>query len=159
MEQQTAEIGLATTVWRSVVRVDADRCDGCGLCAARCPEGAIRLVEGRAELVCDEFCDGVGFCVGVCPNGAIRMEQREAAPFDVDGSVERRVGPGTSPEKEFRRRLSICCNASKCARLCPRLTKQPGRAGVWCVDLQSGGKTYLYEALADPAFKCPEERF
>jgi ferredoxin len=117
------------------------------------------MVDGRAELVAEELCDGIGLCASVCPNRAIRMENRQAVPFDPEGSASRRLAPGIGPEAEFRRRLQICCRASNCGRLCPRLVKQPGKAGVWCVDIQTGGKTELYRVLADPAFKCPEERF
>ena len=159
MEQANITETAVAKVLRSVVRIDRDRCDGCGVCAARCPEGALRIVDGRAELAADSLCDGVGFCVGVCPSGAVKMERREAALFDWEGSAARRAAPHGGPAAEFQRRLTICCRASKCGRLCPRLIKQPGRAGVWCVDIQTGSRIYLYEALADPAFKCPQERF
>ena len=66
---------------RKVVRIDESKCDGCGLCATACVEGAIRVVDGKARLVGDSLCDGLGACLGECPQGAITIEEREADAF------------------------------------------------------------------------------
>ncbi len=67
---------------RTIIRIDKERCNGCGLCAAACHEGAIGMVDGKAELLRDDYCDGLGNCLPVCPTGAITFEEREAAAFD-----------------------------------------------------------------------------
>ena len=67
---------------RTIIRIDKERCNGCGLCAAACHEGAIGMVDGKAELLRDDYCDGLGNCLPVCPTGAIAFEEREAAAFD-----------------------------------------------------------------------------
>ena len=67
---------------RKIVEIDAAKCNGCGLCANACHEGAIAIVDGKARLVKDDYCDGMGDCLPECPTGAIRIVEREAAAYD-----------------------------------------------------------------------------
>jgi ferredoxin len=71
---------------RSIIKIDEEKCKGCGLCIPNCPEGAIQIIDGKARLISDLFCDGLGACMGHCPEEAISVEEREAEPYD-----ERRV--------------------------------------------------------------------
>jgi MinD superfamily P-loop ATPase len=71
---------------RQIVRIDEDRCTGCGACVAPCAEGAIVLVDGNARVVREELCDGAGFCLGVCPTGALTIEVRKAVAFDHEAA-------------------------------------------------------------------------
>ncbi|MFP3937542.1 MAG: ATP-binding protein [Phycisphaerae bacterium] len=67
---------------RSIVHIDEDKCDGCGLCVPACAEGAIQIIDGKARLVAENLCDGLGACLGNCPKGAITIEERPAEEFD-----------------------------------------------------------------------------
>jgi ferredoxin len=75
---------------RKIIKIDEDKCDGCGLCADACHEAAIQIVDGKAKLMRDDYCDGLGNCLPVCPTGAITFEEREAKAYD-EAAVEKHI--------------------------------------------------------------------
>ena len=67
---------------RKIIHIDEEKCNGCGICADACHEGAIDIIDGKAKLVRENFCDGFGDCLPGCPTGAITFEEREAPEYD-----------------------------------------------------------------------------
>ena len=69
---------------RKIIKIDKEKCNGCGACASACHEGAIGMIDGKATLLREDFCDGLGDCLPACPTGAIAFEEREASAYDGD---------------------------------------------------------------------------
>ena len=67
---------------RKIIKIDEEKCNGCGVCIPNCPEGALQIIDGKARLISDIFCDGLGACIGHCPQGAITTEERDAEEYD-----------------------------------------------------------------------------
>lgn len=95
---------------RRIIEIDENKCNGCGICAEACHEGAICIIEGKAKLIRDDYCDGLGDCLPACPTGAIAFTVREADAYDeaavMKNKAKKQEGkpascPGTQPRVIF----------------------------------------------------------
>ncbi len=73
---------MTTKVVRDIIKIDEEKCDGCGACVLACAEGAIQIIDGKAKLVSENYCDGLGACLGECRQGALTIEKQESDDFD-----------------------------------------------------------------------------
>jgi len=90
---------------RKIIKIDEAKCNGCGLCAKACHEGAIEMVNGKAKLTKEHYCDGLGDCLPACPTGAIAFEEREAPAYDEAAVLE-------SKKKKAEGKLPCGCPGS-----------------------------------------------
>ena len=109
-------------VERKIISIDRDKCNGCGVCVHACHEGAIRMVDGKAELASDIYCDGLGDCLKPCPTGAISIITRLAGEYDAGAVAERQAETGKKPTKISGRDASLPCG-------CPGSMVRTLRAG------------------------------
>ena len=127
---------------RQIIKIDKEKCNGCGACASACHEGAIGMINGKAELLRDDYCDGLGNCLPVCPTGAITFEEREAAAFDEAAVLENKQKstpatlpcgcPGTLSKTISRNEESSSCSDSACS--CSEDSKTQGESTCSCED-------------------------
>ena len=106
---------------RKIIRIDEEKCNGCGACAAACHEGAIEMIDGKAKLMREDYCDGLGDCLPACPTNAISFEEREAPAYNeaaVKAAKSAKTHgtlpcgcPGTQ-SKAIRREAAVCHNGT-----------------------------------------------
>ena len=114
---------------RKIIKIDEEKCNGCGACAAACHEGAIEMINGKAKLTREDYCDGLGDCLPACPTDAISFEEREAPAYDEAAVLAAKAAkplpcgcPGTEA-KSIKRTESSCTTSS--APVTSQLTQWP----------------------------------
>jgi len=105
---------------RNIIRIDEEKCNGCGICVDACHEGALQMIDGKARLVSESYCDGLGACLPECPTRAISIEQREAAEFD-EAAVEKHL----AEKKAAAIGYGGGCPSARAMSFAPRSSAQP----------------------------------
>ena len=109
-------------VLRNIVKIDEEKCNGCGQCVDACAEGAIELIDSKAKMISEIYCDGLGACIGHCPQDAITIEQREADEFD-EQATKTHLAEKESPQQKS----DFVCPGTMARKL--RDEAEPGKAG------------------------------
>ncbi len=112
---------------RKIIKIDNEKCNGCGACAAACHEGAIEMVNGKAVLTREDYCDGLGDCLPACPTNAISFEEREAPEYNEAAVLKAKAQrmsatlpcgcPGTNAKAIKRERIQAPTTASVTSEL------------------------------------------
>ena len=130
---------------RKIIKIDREKCNGCGLCAEACHEGAIAMIDGKAALIRDDYCDGLGDCLPACPVEAISFEEREAAAYDAQAVKQhmkhKKESGGGCPGTQTRR-MEARGHAAE------RTAPSESRLGQWPVQIKLApvNAPYFHEA-------------
>jgi len=137
---------------RNIVKIDEEKCNGCGLCVNACAEGAIKIIDGKARLVSEIYCDGLGACLGHCPQDAITIEKREADNFDEEATEAY-----LAKEKNAQVQTDFVCPGTASKQLRKKAGPDdsvpagevPSRLGQWPVQLKLVSPHASYFANSD----------
>ena len=149
---------------RQIIKIDQEKCDGCGLCVPSCAEGAIVIEDGKAKILADKYCDGLGACLGECPVGALTVEEREADEFvgpapgapGEPGHPEAQATPGEAQPAVATE--GFVCPGSAMRQFTPAAAPEAGASalGHWPVKLRlvSAKAPFLKDAELLVAADC-----
>ena len=146
---------------RKIVHIDKEKCNGCGICAEACHEGAIRIIGGKAVLISDDYCDGFGDCLPGCPTGAITIEEREAAAYDAQAVKARQQAAHTGCPGAMAKMLHREATSAS-------VQERPSQLGQWPAQIKlmpisapyyQGAKLLIAEDCTAFAYASIHERF
>ena len=128
---------------RRIIQIDREKCNGCGACAEACHEGAIAMVDGKAELMRDDYCDGLGDCLPACPTGAITFVEREAAAYDEQAVMENKQ------KKMQKAGMTLPCGCPGSQSRQIKRAEDP-HAGAQCAEQESRLSQWPVQIKLDP---------
>ena len=135
---------------RNIVKIDEEKCDGCGLCVNACAEGAIKIIDGKAKLISEIYCDGLGACIGHCPQDAITIERRDAAEFDEQATKAHLAqGQDTGKPPDFVCPGMAAKTLREKSKASESKTPVPSQLSQWPVQLKLVSPHAPYFANAD----------
>ena len=160
---------------RIIIEIDRDKCNGCGACADACHEGAIAMVDGKAQLMRDDYCDGLGDCLPTCPTGAIAFVEREAVAYDEKAVMENKQKRMREKMKKEGMTLPCGCPGTQSKRIEhaehtePEVSREPiSRLSQWPVQIKlvpvnapyfNGAKLLIAADCTAYAYAAFHERF
>ena len=118
---------------RKIIRIDEEKCNGCGACASACHEGAIEMIDGKARLTKENHCDGLGDCLPACPMNAISFEMREAPAYDKAAVLQAKKQTKKHSCPGIQAKL---LKKEPAAQTMPRLSRTPSRLMQWPCQLK-----------------------
>ncbi len=142
---------MKTKVVRKIVKIDEEKCDGCGLCIPQCKEGAIQIVDGKARLVSEIYCDGLGACLGHCPQGAITIEEREAEEFDDEAVHEHLHASEKAPEPAAHLSHGDGCPSARVMSFLAKTSRPAIREGAEAAPAESALSQWPVQLTLVPA--------
>ena len=140
---------------RAIIRIDENKCNGCGQCVPNCHEGALQIIDGKVRLISDLMCDGLGACIGHCPDGAMTIDHRQADPYNEIRVMEIMVGKGFNTVVAHLRHLKEHSEHTFLKQGMTYLIENESNLSFKVIDVKNAVHQYENAGEAGCGSKCP----